>query len=129
MAIAAFYIGLNALLMLILVFLVGSKRGKQNALDPGATGDVHLTRAIRAHANFSEYAALVLLVLLAMAQLGYSAPLLHLVGVSFTAGRILHAIGMGREKHPNAPRFIGNLTTGLCLLGGGLACIFPLLRG
>ena len=129
MVIAAFYVGLNALLMLVLAFLVGSKRGRQDALDPGATGDVHLTRAIRAHANFSEYVALVLLVLLAMAQLGYPAWLLHLFGAGFTAGRVLHAIGMSRERHPNAPRFIGNLSTGLCLLGGGIACLLPLLRG
>lgn len=128
MEVVAFYIGLNAVLMVGLAYLVGSKRGKQGALDPGATGDIVLTRAIRAHGNFAEYVGLAMLVLVGLEQTGHGAAWLHGVGAMFTFGRIAHAFGMTREKHPNAPRFIGNATTGLTLAVGGVACILPLLR-
>ena len=122
--VAAFYLGLNALLMLALAYNVGHRRGAQDQLQPGDMGDARLTRAIRAHANYAEHAPLVLLLLLGMALL--EAPLfwLHLLGAGFTAGRVFHVFGMMRDKHPNAVRFIGNLATGLALLGGGGACLW-----
>jgi uncharacterized protein len=127
MEIVAFYVGLNALLMLVLSYLVGSSRGRQGALEPGATGDASLTRAIRMHGNYAEYVGLALIILLMLALLGYNEIWLHGIGAGFTLGRVSHAYGMMREKHPNAPRFLGNATTGLTLLIGGLACITPLL--
>ncbi len=119
----AFYVGLNSLLMLALAYNVGSRRGAQNQLQPGDLGDAALTRAVRAHANFAEYAPLVLLLLLVLALLGFRPAWLHVYGATFTLGRIVGAFGMMREKHPNAMRFIGNLVTGLALLAGGLAAI------
>src|SRR5687767_578040 len=92
-AIVAIYVGLNALLMLALAYNVGSRRGSQNQLQPGDMGDATLTRAIRAHANFAEYAPLVLLLLLVLALLGVKPMWLHLYGGVFTAGRIVGAIG------------------------------------
>jgi hypothetical protein len=65
---------------------------------------------------------MVMLVVLAL----LSAPLtlLHGLGGSFTVGRLCQAIGMSREKHPNAIRFTGNLFTGLVYLAGSIACIY-----
>jgi uncharacterized protein len=122
-SIVALYIGLNAILLLILAYNVGSRRGAQNALEPGASGDATLTRAIRAQGNFAEYAPTVMLLLFALSMIGYDAVALHLFGGSFTVGRVLHAIGMMRRTHPNTVRFLGNLLTGLALLLGGGACI------
>jgi hypothetical protein len=119
----ALYTGLNALLLLILALNAGTRRGRQNALEPGATGDAALTRAIRAHGNFAENAPMGLAILIALA-LCNTAPLpLHILGASFTLGRVLHAVGMMRAKHPNALRFAGNLLTWLVLLGGGGLCL------
>lgn len=123
LAIVAFYTGLNALLLLALAYNVGSRRGTQNQLQPGDTGDAMLTRAIRAHGNFAEHAPLVLLLLLTLALLGFEPLWLHIYGGVFTAGRIVGAFGMMRDKHPNALRFIGNLVTGLALLLGGFAVV------
>jgi uncharacterized protein len=123
LAIPAFYVGLNALLLLVLAYNVGSRRGSQKQLQPGDMGDAVLTRAIRAHANFSEYAPIVLLLLLMLALLGFRPIWLHLFGGIFTAGRVIGAIGMMRPNHPNAMRFTGNLVTGLALLVGGVALI------
>jgi len=121
--VVALYVGLNSLLLLFLAYNVGSRRGAQNALEPGATGDASLTRAMRAHGNFAEYAPTALLLLLILALLGLPGTLLHLFGGGFTIGRVVHAIGMMRPDHPNAIRFTGNLITGLTLLIGGVICI------
>jgi len=126
LALVGFYVGLNALLLLVLAYNVGSRRGAQNQLQPGDMGDPALTRAIRAHANFAEYAPTVLLLLLVMAFLGFGSLWLHGFGALFTIGRVVGAFGMMRVKHPNALRFTGNLVTGLALLIGGSAVI---LRG
>ena len=124
LAIFAFYAGLNALLLLVLAYNVGSRRGTQNQLQPGDMGDRMLTRAIRAHANFAEHAPLVLLLLLVLALLGVQPLWLHVYGATFTIGRVIGAFGMMRDKHPNALRFTGNLATGLALLVGGSAAIW-----
>ncbi len=122
-AIVGLYVGLNALLLLALAYNVGSRRGAQNQLQPGDMGDATLTRAIRAHANYAEYAPTVLLLLLVLALLGFAPVWLHLYGATFTIGRLIGAFGMMRARHPNALRFTGNLATGLALLLGGGAAI------
>lgn len=122
--IAFVYVALNALLMFALALNVGLRRGAQKQLQPGDMGDAALTRAIRAHANFAEYAGLVLLLLAGMALLGAPPLWLHLLGAGFTIGRVFHVFGMMRETHPNAVRFVGNLTTGLALLLGAGACLW-----
>ncbi len=122
--IAFVYVALNALLMFALALNVGLRRGAQKQLQPGDMGDAMLTRAIRAHANFAEYAGLVLLLLLGMALLGAPRWWLHVFGAGFTIGRVFHVFGMMRDKHPNAVRFVGNLTTGLALLLGAGACLW-----
>jgi uncharacterized membrane protein YecN with MAPEG domain len=120
----AVYAALNALLMFGLALNVGLRRGAQKQLQPGDMGDAHLTRAVRAHANFAEYAPLVLLLLLGIALLDGPAGWLHVLGAGFTIGRVLHTFGMMLDKHPNAIRFIGNLATGLALLLGAAACLW-----
>jgi uncharacterized membrane protein YecN with MAPEG domain len=123
LAAVGLYVGLNALVLLILAYNVGNRRGKQNQLQPGDKGDELLIRAIRAHANFAEHAPIVLLLLLVLALLGFAPLWLHLYGALFTIGRIVGAFGMMRDRHPNALRFSGNLATGLALLVGGGAVI------
>jgi uncharacterized membrane protein YecN with MAPEG domain len=123
LAIVGLYVGLNALLLLVLAYNVGSRRGSQGQLQPGDMGDAVLTRAIRTHANFAEYAPIVLLLLLMLALLGFDPLWLHVYGGVFTVGRVIGAIGMMRPNHPNALRFTGNAVTGLALLLGGGAVI------
>ena len=130
-AIVAAYTSLNGLLILVLSYVVGHHRGRLDALEPGATGDAILTRAVRAHGNATEYiptALLLLLVLLCFVAL-MSAPgvLLHCLGASFTVGRVAQAVGMMRKQHPNAVRFTGNLLTGLVyFVASGTALYYAL---
>ncbi len=123
LGIVGFYLGLNALLLLGLAYNVGARRGAQNQLQPGDLGDAKLVRAIRAHGNYAEHAPFVLLLLLVLALLGVEGLWLHLAGGLFTFGRAVGAIGMMRDKHPNALRFFGNLVTGLALLLGGVLAL------
>lgn len=122
--ITAIYAGLNGLLLLVLSYNVGRHRARTNALAPGATGDDVLTRAVRAHGNAAEYMPLAIVMILILALLSAPALLLHGLGAGFTAGRVAHAFGMTRTKHPNAVRFIGNLCTGLVYLVGSIACLY-----
>jgi uncharacterized membrane protein YecN with MAPEG domain len=68
----------------------------------GDGGNEQLLRAARAHANFAEYAPLVLLLLLLAEQVGLPAPLLHALAVALVLGRALHAFGVSRvpERPP-----------------------------
>lgn len=122
--IVAIYAALNGLLLLALSYNVGRHRARTESLTPGALGDNVLVRAIRAHGNASEYMPLAILMILILALLSAPAWLLHGLGTGFTFGRIAQAIGMSREKHPNAIRFTGNLFTGLVYLIGSVACIY-----
>jgi len=122
--IVAIYAALNGLLLLGLSYNVGRHRARTDALTPGALGDDVLVRAIRAHGNASEYMPLAILMILILALLSAPPWLLHGLGTSFTFARIAQAIGMTREKHPNAIRFTGNLFTGLVYLVGSVACIY-----
>jgi hypothetical protein len=123
LAIAGLYVGMNALLLLVLAYIVGSRRGAQKQLQPGDMGDAALTRAIRAHGNYVEYAPMVLLILLVMALLGFKPVILHIYGAVFTLGRVVGAVGMMQTRHPNALRFAGNAVTGVALVGGGGALV------
>ena len=122
--IVAIYAALNGFLLLALSYNVGRHRARTDSLTPGALGDDVLVRAIRAHGNASEYMPLAILMILILALLSAPAWLLHGLGTAFTFARIAQAIGMTREKHPNAIRFTGNLFTGLVYLVGSVACIY-----
>ena len=106
-AAVALYAGLNAVLLVVLAINAGVRRRGEH-IQPGQMGDGALTRAIRAHGNFTENAPLALLLLTALALTNTAALPIHALGVTFFAGRIAHALGMMRAQHPNALRFIGN---------------------
>lgn len=123
-AIVAVYAALNGILILVLAYLVGHHRGRQDALEPGATGDATLTRAVRAHANATEYIPTALVLLLLLALMSAPAQLLHGLGAAFTFGRVAQAAGMMRNSHPNAIRFVGNLLTGLVYLTASCVALY-----
>lgn len=123
LSIVALYVGLNGLLLFALFVNVVRFRAAQKAIEPGTMGDGRLTAAIRAHANYTENAPLLLLILAVLAAAGTSAPLLHLYGAGFTVGRVLHAIGMMAPRHPNPPRMIGTFASCIALVTGSVACI------
>lgn len=93
---ASLYAGLNIIILLVVAALVIRLR-RRHKISLGDAGNEAMIRAMRAHANASEYipAGLVGITLLALADSSV-APLwlLHATGLSLTLGRILHPVGM-----------------------------------
>jgi uncharacterized membrane protein YecN with MAPEG domain len=82
-----------------------------------------LQRAIRAHGNLTEYLP-TFLVLLAIAELnGVSSTWLHVTGVTFAVGRVMHGICFGFLER-SIPLRIGGTA---CTLTGLLAVIVLVL--
>lgn len=107
-----------ALLNLWLTMRVGRVRG-QEKVSIGDGGNDRLIRRMRAHSNFVENTAFVL-ILLALVELGVgSSTWLWAVGALYLIGRILHAIGMDGMMWG---RMVGTTITMLVQLGlAGLA--------
>jgi uncharacterized membrane protein YecN with MAPEG domain len=122
MPITAFYAGLLSLVFLGLTLQVARARGRSK-VNLGTGQDRMLERAVRAHANFSEFVPLAL-VLLALAEgLGLAGWVLHLLGPVLVLARIAHAIGISREPDITALRGLGAGLTLLVVLVAGLALL------
>ncbi len=120
--VAAVYVGLNILILLILSYLVmAGRRRHKIVLGEGENPD--FLRAIRAHANAAEYipAALVGIVVLALLEPAAPLWLLHASGISLTVGRILHGWGL-HQGQLTFGRMAGIVLTwgSYLLIGGGL---------
>lgn len=89
--IAAFYAGLNGLILLWLIAMVLRRRFALG-VSLGDGGDEGLNRTIRGHANAAETIPIAL-ILLAFAELmDAPAVALHVAGAAFTAGRLAHGL-------------------------------------
>lgn len=120
--IAAVYIGINILILVVLAFLVIAARFKHKIV-LGDGGSDAMSRAIRAHANAAETIPAGLVGLLVLALLNEAAPgwLLHLSGATLTLGRLIHAIGLHHSAR-NLGRMLGMILTAfaLILIGAGV---------
>lgn len=120
--VAAVYVGLNILILLVLSYLVMAGR-RRHKIALGEGDNPEFQRAVRAHANAAENipAALVGLVVLALLEPAAPLWLLHASGLSLTGGRILHGVGLHRGTL-NFGRVGGMALTwaAYLLIGGGL---------
>jgi hypothetical protein len=120
---AALWVGLHLILLLVLSMLVVRQR-RRHQVELGHGDIPELNRAIRAFGNATEYvpAGLVAVVVLAMA----GAPILviHALGLTLLAGRILHAVGLSRSGAASLPRAAGLLITWLAYILGAVTLIF-----
>ncbi len=90
----------------------------------GDGGHDELYRAIRAHANFVEYAPMGLL-LLACLELNHAPSWLTLVcALSFVTGRLLHPIGIRHAQSPWQCRVFGMVLTLTALVVMAVAGLF-----
>lgn len=118
--IAALYIGINILLLLVLSFLVVRGRQTHKIVLGVPENNPAFTRAVRAHANAAEYIPAGLVGIMALAWFNHTPMwVLHGVGISLTLGRIFHAIGL-HTGELNIGRLAGMaLTWTSYLLAGG----------
>ncbi len=108
--ITATYAALLALLFITLsVLVILQRRRARVAL--GDAGNAGLQRAIRVHANFSEYIPLALLLIYFVETTTALTWLVHVLGVSLLIGRLSHAWGVSHQKEDLRFRVAGILLT------------------
>jgi uncharacterized protein len=116
----AFYVAINALIMLVLSILVTRARVRtQTAIGDGG-GKPDMAGPRRAHANNTEYVPMGLMLMwtLTLPAIGGSIWLIHGMGVSLTVGRILHAIALTRSIGPTPLRLAGMALTWIAYIIG-----------
>lgn len=112
---------LAPLFLWLSVRVIGQRRRARVAIGTG--DDAALERAVRAQANFVEYAPFALL-LMALAEAG-GAPgwLLHPVGAALLAGRVAHGWGIVRTPEDFRFRIFGMMATFAAIGIGAVACL------
>ncbi|MGV6853031.1 MAG: MAPEG family protein [bacterium] len=90
----------------------------------GDGGDSAIRRAIRVHANASEYVpiALILLFLCEVNQ-SFSTAMLYVMGGILLVGRIMHAFGLSRSAGTSFGRFYGSVLTFTVIAVGAFGSI------
>lgn len=124
--ITALYAALSGLLLILLSAAVSKKRlGAQISLGDG--NDATLNSAIRAHGNFIEYVPLALILLALTESYGTAPVVLHLLGASLIAGRLLHAWGMSQPNSLGSGRRLGTALTWGMILVTSLLLLYKVL--
>ena len=114
-------------------FLVLSIRVIQGRMGPGNPslgdgGNLMLLRRIRGHANFAEYVPLILVLMGFLELSGLPGWVLHVLGATLLAGRLLHGYALSFTQHFLFGRTAGIFLTFVSLLVAGGLCIAMGLR-
>jgi uncharacterized membrane protein YecN with MAPEG domain len=117
------YAGLNALIVLTLAILTVRAR-VQTKTDIGTGDNVAMIKAVRAHANAAEYLPVALLLIAVLELAAAPSALLHGLGATLTASRLMHAQGIYSSLGTSPGRFLGTLLTWLVYLVGSGACLY-----
>lgn len=113
--VTGFYTAVFLLFMIGLSVLVVRRR-MQAGVSLGDGDDKPLRQAIRAHANAAEHIPLVLIGLGALESLDAPAGLLLGYGGVLVIARLMHVIGLNRQRTVNPLRQIGVVLTWLIML-------------
>lgn len=87
-------VALTALYLVMTLRVVFLRRSLKVAY--GTQGNMSLMRAVRAHANLSEYTPLALVLLLLLEVMSLPNLALHALGALLLVGRFAHAVGVSR---------------------------------
>ena len=127
MFVTPLYAGLLTLWFVLLSVRVMNVRRRGIAF--GDSGDIGVTRIIRAQANFAEYVPLALLLLGFLEVTRYSIYLLHALGVILVVARLLHGLALSFGWQPRFGRVVGAGLTVIVLLIEAMLCIYQGFRG
>lgn len=119
--VASVYVAINVLMLVWLAIRVVSRRFR-GKISMGDGGSEDLAKAIRVHGNATEYTPAMLVGLLTLAFLNGPIWSIHALGISFTIGRVSHAIGMGNG--PIILRQLGMVLTWTAMVIVSLAILF-----
>lgn len=123
--VTALYAALLALLLMLLSARVSLLR-RATGTPFGFGEDPRLRRAIRAQANFAEYAPTALLLLLLLEARDSPPGLLYILGGAILGGRVLHALGLSPEPERLILRQLGMVLTFGALGTGAAALLYGL---
>ena len=126
MFVTPLYAGLLTLWFVVLSIRVMNLRSD---VPYGDSGDIAITRVIRAQANFAEYVPLALLLMGYLEATRYSIYLLHALGVILVVARLLHGLALSFGWRPRVGRVTGAGLTVLVLLVEAVLCIYQGFRG
>jgi uncharacterized membrane protein YecN with MAPEG domain len=127
MFVTPLYAGLLTLWFLVLSVRVINLR--RDGMVFGDNGDMDVIRVVRAQANFAEYVPLALLLMGFLEVSHYSIYLLHLLGLTLLAARLVHGAGLSFGWHVRSMRVLGAALTLVVLLVEALLCLYQGLRG
>ncbi len=101
-----------AIFALLFIFLsIRTIRLRRANKIPVGDNNKVLQKAIRAHANFSEYVPFSLLLLIFVEMMNYSWYLVHLLCIALLIGRISHAYGVSQVEEDYRFRIYGMAMT------------------
>jgi uncharacterized membrane protein YecN with MAPEG domain len=119
-AVTAIYAGLSGVMLVVLaVRVIRMRRQARAAFGDG--GDLRLAARIRAHGNFAEYVPIALLLLTISELLGWPASVLHGIGMTLLAGRIVHASALAAGSI--RARVVGMSLTFAAIAAGAACCL------
>ncbi|QCK85175.1 glutathione metabolism protein [Phreatobacter aquaticus] len=122
MPITAFYAALLVPIFLVLSLrVINGRRDGRVALGDG--GDPGLLRRMRVHANFAEYVPLALILIGLAESLGIGRWIIHALGITLLAARLLHAYGVSQPKENFRLRVAGMISTIAVISTAALACL------
>ena len=119
---AALWSGLLILMLLVLSGMVVSGR-RRHMVSFGDGGHPDLRAASRAFGNCVEYATPGMAAMALLALVSGQAWMVHAVGATLLAGRILHALGLMLQTGPSVGRVLGMALTWIALLSAGVGLI------
>jgi len=102
----ALYAGLLGLMSIVLAFIPGSIRGREQ-IPVGDGGNKDLLLAMRRHANFTEFVPLALVLLAVLELNGVSKLAIHCLGAGLVVSRICHAVGLKADSIEGVGRAVG----------------------
>ena len=122
-AVTALYAAILGLVLIGLSARCARLRGKTH-IGIGYEGSDELSRAVRAHGNFTEYVPLALILMALIELNGGPAPLLHGLGLALVIGRLLHAWGLSGSIGVSFGRVAGSIATWATIVVGALYAIY-----
>jgi uncharacterized membrane protein YecN with MAPEG domain len=127
MTVTPLYAGLLAILYFVLSYRVIKLRGPSGP-SLGDGGDPVLLRRIRAHGNFSEYVPFILLMIGMLELSHYPSYLLHGLGATLLAARLLHGYALSFTQAFPFGRFWGTALTFLLLIVCSALCLYQAVQ-
>lgn len=82
----------------------------------GTSDDAQMTRAMRVHSNFAEYAPFALLLIYLLESQGANPLTIHLLCIALLLGRMIHAYGVSQVEENFKFRVTGMVLTLGCII-------------